>query len=367
MPELDLFAEADRQLTLCNACRYCEGYCAVFQAIELRREFGKGDVFYLSNLCHDCRACYYACMYSPPHEFAINIPKVLSEARLASYEQWSWPGLLGRAFASRRVVWLLAGLAAAIVWALSLLLTPSASLSNPHTGPGAFYEVIPYVAMVAGALVLSVYWLAIWLRGAVQSWRDLGGLPNSSDWKPLARAVGAALGLRYLQGGGPGCTYPDERPSAARRAFHSLVFWGFAADFISTTLAYIYQDWLHELPPYPLRSAPVIFGTLGGIGLLAGCIGLIWLKARSDREPMGKGAYGLDYDFLVILGLTALTGLLTLAFRTTPAMGDLLVLHLGLIAALFITAPYGKFVHAVYRFLALVKYYAEQQQPRASA
>jgi len=111
----------------------------------------------------------------------------------------------------------------------------------------------------------------------------------------------------------------------------------------------------------------VIFGTAGGLSLLAGCIGLVWLKARSDREPMAAGAYGLDYDFLYILGLTALTGLLTLAFRATWAMGDLLVLHLGLVAALFITAPYGKFVHAIYRFLALVKYYAEQERPRAGA
>ena len=362
MPELELIAEADRQLALCNACRYCEGYCAVFQAIELRRDFAKGDVFYLSNLCHDCRACYYACMYTPPHEFAINIPKVLSEARLKSYEEWSWPGFLGRVFAKRSVTWALAFLAIAIVLALSFGLTPSGSLSNSQAGPGAFYSVIPYAAMVGGALALSAYWSAIWLRGAVKSWRDMGGLPKSLGGKPLARAIGAALGLRFLQGGGPGCTYPDERPSASRRIFHSLGFWGFAADFVSTTLAYIYQDWFHELPPYPLSSAPVIFGAAGGIGLLAGCIGLIWLKARSDREPMGKGAYGLDYDFLVILGLTALTGLLTLAFRETWLMGDLLILHVGLIAALFITAPYGKFVHAVYRVLALVKFYAEQDQ-----
>ena len=31
------FAEADRQLTICNACRYCEGYCAVFPALERQR------------------------------------------------------------------------------------------------------------------------------------------------------------------------------------------------------------------------------------------------------------------------------------------------------------------------------------------
>ena len=67
----------------------------MFRAIETRRDFEKGDVFYLANLCHDCRACYYACMFTPPHEFAINIPQILSEARVESYKQWSWPGFLG--------------------------------------------------------------------------------------------------------------------------------------------------------------------------------------------------------------------------------------------------------------------------------
>jgi citrate/tricarballylate utilization protein len=367
VPGLELFAEADRQLTLCNACRYCEGYCAVFQAIELRREYDKGDVFYLSNLCHDCRACYYACMYSPPHEFAINIPKILSEARVASYEHWSWPGFLARAFAGRRVAWLLASGAAAVVLALTLLLIPAGSLWSAHGGAGAFYEVIPYAAMVVAALGLSAFWLAVWLRGAVRCWRETGVARGASGMKPIARAIGAALGLRYLQGGGPGCSYPEERPSMIRRIFHSLVFWGFAGDFVSTTLAYIYQDWLHELPPYSLGSAPVIFGAVGGVGLLVGCGGLIWCKVRSDRAPMGAEGYGLDYDFLGILALVALTGLLTLALRSTPALGSLLALHLALVAALFITAPYGKFVHAIYRFLALVKYYAEQDQPRSSA
>ncbi len=33
MPVVDIFEEANRQLIICNACRYCEGYCPVFRAI----------------------------------------------------------------------------------------------------------------------------------------------------------------------------------------------------------------------------------------------------------------------------------------------------------------------------------------------
>jgi MinD superfamily P-loop ATPase len=46
-------------MEICNACRYCEGFCAVFPAVELRREFSAGDLSYLANLCHGCRGCYF--------------------------------------------------------------------------------------------------------------------------------------------------------------------------------------------------------------------------------------------------------------------------------------------------------------------
>jgi citrate/tricarballylate utilization protein len=368
MPGLDVIQEAGRQLVICNACRYCEGYCPVFRAIETRRDFQQGDVFYLSNLCHDCRACYYACMYTPPHEFAINIPQILAESRIETYRRWSWPDFLGRAFQNRGVAVFLASAMAALIAILALLFIPSGNLFAAHLGPGAFYEVVPYLAMVAGALILFFYGIAVWLRGGARFWAETRSAINErGNWKTLAAAVGAAFGLRYLKGGGPGCFYPDGRPSSVRRVYHSLTFWGFLSDFISTTLAFIYQDFFHILPPYSLTSAPVIFGGIGGVALILGTGGLIYFKWKSDREPAAAAASGMDYVFLFTLGLTALTGMLTLILRATGAMGSILVLHLACIAALFISAPYGKFVHAVYRTLALIRYEVEQVQPRQHA
>src|SRR5574341_1258663 len=85
-------------MLICNACRYCEGYCAVFPAMELRRQFGKAEVVYLANLCFDCRDCYYACQYAPPHEFGVNIPKVMAELRADTYRDYSWPAPLAGLF-----------------------------------------------------------------------------------------------------------------------------------------------------------------------------------------------------------------------------------------------------------------------------
>jgi len=364
VPGLNIFEEANRQLVICNACRYCEGYCPVFRAIETRRDFTQGDVFYLSNLCHDCRACYYACMFTPPHEFAINIPQILAQARLETYRRWSWPDFLGRAFKNRSVTVTLATSVAGLVAILALLFIPSENLFAAHIGPGAFYEVVPYVAMVAGAMSLFFYGIAVWLNGGSRFWRETSSaVSGRGGVKALVTAMGAVLGLRYLKGGGPGCFYPDERPSSVRRFYHSLTFWGLLSDLVSTTLAFIYQDFFHILPPYSLTSGPVIFGTLGGAALLIGTGGLIYFKLQSDRAPAEGAAVGMDYVFLVTLGLTALTGMLTLILRATSAMGSILVLHLACIAALFLSAPYGKFVHAVYRTLAILRYEIEQSQP----
>ena len=74
---------------------------------------------------------------------------------------------------------------------------------------------------------------------------------------------------------------------------------------------------------------------------------------------------GMDVAFIVMLFLTSLTGMALLLLRETPAMGPLLALHLGVVFALFITMPYGKFVHGIYRFVALVRYARERQMMRA--
>ena len=71
----------------------------------------------------------------------------------------------------------------------------------------------------------------------------------------------------------------------------------------------------------------------------------------------------MDVAFLVMLLLTSISGFLLLALRESSAMGTWLALHLGWVAGLFLTLPYGKFVHGIYRSLALLRN-AIESQPR---
>ena len=362
MPSTEILKEADRIMTICNACRYCEGYCAVFPAMSLRRGFVEADLTYLANLCHNCQSCYHACQYAPPHEFNVNVPRIFSELRVETYQDYAWPGPLAALFKANG---LFVSLAIAFGLALVLLLTfawqDASVIFATHSGEGAFYQVIPYEAMVWPFGLIFLFVIAAITIGVRRYWADTGG-PGK---EPLTRAafyrgLRDALTLENLSGGGSGCNYPADKFSFARRWFHHLTFYGFLLCFAATSVATIYDHGLGWIAPYPLASAPVILGTLGGIGLLAGPAGLLWLKMQADPRPQYRDILGMDVAFLILLFVTSLTGLLLMGLRETAAMGVLLAIHLGFVLALFLTLPYGKFVHGFYRLAALIQHATEQ-------
>ncbi len=364
MADFDLVKDGARQMTICNACRYCEGYCAVFPAMEQRRTFSKADLIYLANLCFDCRDCYYACQYAPPHEFGVNIPKLMSELRTGTYREFTWPAILSGLF-KRNALAVSVITAASIVAILALVLVFRGAdvLFATHLGEGTFYRVVPFIAMTLPASLIALYGFAVFIIGAVRFWRETQG-PVSAliDAAALWRATKDAFGLAYMKGGGAGCNYPSESFSRSRMWYHHLVFYGFLLDFAATTIAAFYDDFLYWQAPYPYFSLPVVFGTCGGIALMIGTVGLLSLKWRSDRTPANATMLNMDVAFLFLLFLTSFTGLALLAYRETAAMGTLLVIHLGTVAGLFLTMPYGKFAHVIYRYAALVRYAIEQSR-----
>lgn len=349
-------------MVICNACRYCEGFCAVYPAMELQEKFTERNLIYLANLCHSCRGCYYACQYAPPHEFAVNVPKTFTKLRLESYRRYTWPAFLAGLFDRNGLaVTLISAVCVVVVLLLTVVLQEPEVVLTSHHGEGAFYTVIPYLIMVVAAVLVSLYVVVALSISSVRFWRAMN-LDGTYGPRALASATWDSLKLTYLGGGGYGCYYPQDSVSYARRRFHHLVFYGFVCCFIATTMAAFYAHLLQRTAPYPFWSWPVLLGTGGGLALLVGTGGLLGLKWFSDRAPDHAPTRGMDVGFLVLLFLTSLTGLLLLVLRETPAMGTLLAVHLGLVLALFVTLPYGKFVHGIYRYAGLVRYAIEQSQ-----
>src|SRR5215475_435308 len=355
--------EADRLMTVCNSCRYCEGLCAVFPAMEMRRAFSDGDLNYLANLCHACGACYVDCQFSPPHEFDVNVPKTLAIARAESYAAYAWPRAASGLFARN-------GLVISIVAALSVaaFIFGFAAVKDPqvlygiHGGPGAFYALMPHNAMAALFSAAFLYAILALVMSVRAFWRDIGEpIGMKTNAKALFQAIRDAGELRYLDGGGVGCFNEDDKPTDRRKIFHHLTFYGFALCFAATCVATLYHYLLAREAPYPWWDLPVVLGTLGGIGLLIGPIGLLVAKSKRDPVLVDEQRYGMDTAFILMLFLTSLTGMALLLLRETAAMGPLLAIHIGVVFALFITMPYGKFVHGIYRFVALVRYARERQ------
>jgi citrate/tricarballylate utilization protein len=350
--------EANRLLQICNACRYCEGYCAVFPAVEMRRAFTSGDLTYLANLCHDCRGCYYACQYAPPHEFALNLPQTFARLRAETYQDYAWPSALAVLFRRNGVVLALAlALGVTLLLVLTLTLRPAGIVYAAMSTPGAFYAVIPEIAMVAVAgLTLGFALLSVTI-GAMNFWRDCG--TRVPQVRSVREAAWDVLTLKNL-GGGHGCNDRNDLFSSARRRWHQLLMYGFGLCFASTSTAAIYEHLLGRIAPYPFLSLPVLLGTVGGIGMIIGSAGLWSVKESRDAAPGAPELQGADYGLLVLMFLSALTGLLLLLLRGTSAMGILLAVHLGVILSFFLVLPYSKFVHGIYRAAALLRSAAER-------
>jgi citrate/tricarballylate utilization protein len=357
MHATDALSEADRLMTVCNSCRYCEGLCAVFPAMEMRRAFADGDLNYLANLCHGCGACYHDCQFSPPHEFNVNVPRTLAEVRAQSYQAYAWPRALGGLF-ERNGLWIgVAAAASVTIFLLGFLVYHQpAALFAVRSDPGSFFQLIPHntIVVIFGAAFL--YAIVAMTMGMRLFWQGIADpIGSASEPRPLWEAINDAAQLRYLDGGGVGCFNEDERPTDRRRFHHHLTFYGFLLCFAATSVATLYHYLGHREAPYPWYDLPVVLGTLGGIGLIIGPAGLLAAKWWRDPALRDEPRFGMDVAFIAMLFATSFTGLALLVLRGTAAMGLLLALHLGVVFALFVTLPYGKFVHGLYRFLALLR------------
>jgi citrate/tricarballylate utilization protein len=327
--------------------------------MERRRLFTKNDVIFLANLCHDCGACYTVCPFTPPNQLSINIPKINNEIRLATYRDYTAPRFLATVFEKQAAYSaLVVALSLLLIAALASVLGTPGRIITPQVGPGSFYVIVPslIIEIAGGALGLIV--LGIWLYGVGKYWNDISNSPKRIlNAGVLWSAAIDVFKHTWFKGGGGGCMYPspepDERPSYLRLYLHVMVFFGFLLTFASTVSATFYQNILGVLPPYPMVSVPVLLGSSGGVLISVGA--LTFLGADIGEGPTSvKGTVSLDRAFLVVLLLAALTGMSTLLLRDTGFMGTLFVVHLGFVLALFLTAPYGKFIHFAYTYVALI-------------
>lgn len=364
--------EIARVMQICNACRYCEGFCAVFPAMTRRLTFDKADTHYLANLCHNCGACLHACQYAPPHEFAVNVPRAMAKVRKRTYQDYAWPASFGRLYQR-------AGLTVALALAggLALFLVLAVAMNGKFVHEplaGNFYAIFPHNFLAVLFSVVFLYAILALAVGVIRFWRevspskdaDLRDAASISQTRlpAAAESISDVAQLRYLGGGhGDGCNEEDDRFTLWRRRFHHFTLYGFLLCFAATCVATLYHYLLGLHAPYRFSSLPVILGSLGGIGLVIGPVGLLWLNLRRDPQHGDPDQHGMDRGFILLLLLVSLTGFALLLLRDTGFMALWLAIHLGTVMALFLTLPYGKFAHGIFRSAALLKFNIEKRMP----
>jgi citrate/tricarballylate utilization protein len=351
--------KAQRQLQICNACRYCEGFCAMFPAMTRRLSFEPADVHYLANLCHNCGACLHACQYAPPHEFRVNIPQSLAKVRRKTYSDYAWPRALGVLYQRNGLV-----LALALAISLSLMIRLISTLQT--TNGTVFYDLLSHTGMVA--LFAPVFLFACLALGlGVRAFlRDVKPATSGApvQWQSAREASQAALTLQYLDGGhGQGCNNEDDAFGHARRYAHHLTFYGFMLCFAATSVATLLHYFFNASAPYDWPTLPKLLGVSGGISLLLGCMSLMVLHLRRHPDHGDADQKGMDLGFIALLALVSASGLGLWLSRQHAFMPLWLCLHLGSVMALFATLPYSKFAHGIFRLASLIRFSVEKRQP----
>jgi len=356
--------EVGRQMQVCNACRYCESFCATFSAMTRRLTFADADIHYLANLCHNCGACLHACQYAPPHDFGINVPRAMARVRLETYTRYAWPAIFGKLYATNGL-WV----AVCLAFGLTVFLCLALSLNGTLFGTVAennFYNIFPHGLLVNLFLPVFAFVVVSLGLGVHRFWRDVTpatGRENPSV-EAASEATWDALRLKNLDGGhGEGCHNEDENWTDARRKAHHLTFYGFMLCFLATSVATLYHYVFGWVAPYDFSSLPKLFGITGGLFLGIGSSWLAWLHLRRNPEHGDRAQRPMDLGFIALLWLTAWSGLLLVAVKASPYLPLVLAAHLGIVMALFLTLPYGKFAHGIFRMAALFRHHVEKRLP----
>lgn len=304
--------------------------------------FSNPNIQQLSNLCHDCRECFTVCPFTEPHEFHLNIPKLLTEIRYKSYEDNIKPEFMKKLFNKQNTLWGIT-LAATLIFSIAIvfinlgynMFTPI-TLSNME-------KIIPNFEFKLFSFLLYAYVIIMWSYEGYSYFHSISE-DNKRTHSGIIRAIYDALSHKYFKGSGAGCTYPDDGSSLYRLLFHPMVFFGFIIDLITILF---YSDF--NIIIITIYIVGAFLMVVGSTALLAGKY-----LSRNNKSSLKQDMLG--YNFTMALLITGLTGILFLFLSGTLLFPLIFALHIAFISGILLLAPYSKFMHPVFRFLSLVKY-----------
>ncbi len=303
-------------------------------------------------LCHQCNDCTVRC----PRDARPG--DVMQSLRSMAVERLAVPAWLGRLVGGARWSWPLLFVLPLLFWiAVLYALGSLPDVPRVPIGQLIYEEVVPHWLIylvyipVAGLVVLAA---------AASAWRFWNSLEGAKDRRGsfILAAIGALWEIATHK------RFAKCEAAAPRRWGHFWLMWGFAGALVATTLAIVALYLMHDYP-LPLDHPFKWVGNAAAAMLLVGGVLILGHRLKEGGQAGKSTAY--DNFFLATVLLVVVTGVLSelgrFAFRPGLAVG-IYVVHLGSILTLFATFPYSKFIHFVYRTLALIH---EKMMQRKSA
>jgi len=301
-------------------------------------------------LCYNCNDCSVHCPRgAKPGE-------LMAAVRNYSFKHYAWPKFMGELLSKPKYLPFVFGLP------IILVLLGFWGKGFPE-GDILFRNFIPYIAIDLTAAIFIILIVVSFVTGIRGFWQALNQGPlGKAGSVPLGEAIKNAV-MQVLRHD----KFDDCTANNSRYIAHLLIFYGFVGALIATAISggFIWATELHLieghdwLPPWSPLSVVKIFGNLGGVAILVGCI-LVLINRSSNKEQAGAATYA-DTVFTWVVLITVATGFLTQFARWGEAAAlsyIMYAIHLVFIFYLIAYLPYTKFAHMVYRFVALI--YAER-------
>jgi quinone-modifying oxidoreductase subunit QmoC len=294
-------------------------------------------------LCHQCNDCSTHCPRGArPGD-------VLQAVRSLAVEALAFPALLGRLVARARTTWPLLVGVPLLFWVLLLL-----GLGQLHVPPGfhAYEQVVPHWLIYAVFFPIAGFVILAGGAGGRRLWRSLGeGAPRSGSF--LANLAPVTLEIATHK------RFGECGSAGYRRIGHLALFWGFVGAAVTSGLLIIAIYVQGEALPLALGHPYKILGNVSAILLVLGG-GILVTNRLTQKESVG-GSTSFDWYLNGVVALVIVSGvgaegarlLATEGASAAVAVG-IYVVHLGAVTTLFLTFPYSKFAHLVYRTLAMV-------------
>ncbi|HQU33458.1 MAG TPA: quinone-interacting membrane-bound oxidoreductase complex subunit QmoC [Thermoanaerobaculaceae bacterium] len=344
----------------CYQCATCSGVCELApdeapfpRRLMLWAQWGLADRLAADPavwLCHQCNDCTVHCPRDAKPGDVVQVIRALVIEKLA------FPGFLGRLVGAARSSWpLLVGLPIAF-WVALLAATGHLAVPAGLPQNWAFEQLVPHL-LIYSVFFPAAGWamLAAWVSG-----RRFWGLltANSPGKGSFLAGLAPALGevATHKRFGTCGAAKP-------REFGHLTLMWGFVGAAVTSGLLIVGIYIQHLAMPLALTHPYKILGNLSAVLLVIGAGVLVANRLGGGVKAGASTAF--DTYFLTVVVLVITTGVLSEVARlslTAEFALAVYIAHLGLVLCLFLTFPYSKFAHLLYRSLAMVHERGSQAQ-----